>query len=116
MMKDALYAKLNAIREDYRGRMNRAAAEAERWAANGEDMEKVSMFSTESERAREAFTACNRMIAVLEADVELSDLNDLDEVAHVLGVEDSDTTPAARAREWLAEIERLRAEVNRSAA
>lgn len=41
----------------------------------------------------------------------MSDIKDLDEVIHVLGVEDSEVTPADRAREWLAEIEALRAKV-----
>ena len=45
------------------------------------------------------------------SDVELDDLNDLDDVIHVLGVEDSHVTPAGRAREWLSEIENLRAQI-----
>jgi hypothetical protein len=39
----------------------------------------------------------------------LSDVNDLDEVCAVLGIQDSDTTPAEAVRELQAEIERLRA-------
>ena len=38
----------------------------------------------------------------------LSDVNDLDAVVHVLGIEDSDTTPAEAVKELHAEIERLR--------
>lgn len=67
MMSDALYAKLNALREEYRRKMNAAADKAERHAAIGE-MGWVSVASTESERYREAFSALNQAISIVEAD------------------------------------------------
>lgn len=43
----------------------------------------------------------------------LSDIQDLDEVVHELGIEDSHTTPAEAVRELKREIEELRAQVAR---
>lgn len=60
-MPDDLYAALNAIRSEYRLRMNRAADLAETAAASG-DMASVSQHSSESERCREAFNAMNRAV------------------------------------------------------
>jgi hypothetical protein len=65
MMNDILYQRLNAVREEYRRRMNAAADTAERAASEG-DMKEVSIASTESERNREAFEAMNRAIAIVE--------------------------------------------------
>ena len=47
------------------------------------------------------------MSSTMEMTIE--DVNNLDEVVHELGIEDSDTTPAEAVRELKAEIERLRA-------
>jgi len=69
MMNDALYVKLNALRDEYRAGMNKAADEAQRYAQE-EDMEKVSLFSTESERKREAFHALNRAISILDSEAK----------------------------------------------
>lgn len=66
MISDDLYAKLNALREQHRGKMNSASDRAERMAAIGE-MGEVSISSTESERHREAFQAMNQAIAIVEA-------------------------------------------------
>jgi len=67
MMTDDLYAKLNALREQHRRKMNAAGDRAERMAAEGE-MGEVSISSTESERHREAFQALNQAIAIVEGD------------------------------------------------
>jgi len=66
MMPDTLYASLSAIRDEYRKRMNTATDAAQRYASK-EEMDKVSEFSTEAERAREAFNAVNRSIATVES-------------------------------------------------
>jgi hypothetical protein len=66
-MSDELYAKLNALRDEYRRRMNAAASSAQEAAATDE-MDKVSEFSTDSERMREAFHALNRAIAIVQAE------------------------------------------------
>ena len=60
-----LYDQLSAIRNEYRKRMNDATNQAQEYAAK-EDMEKVSVFSTEAERMREAFAAMNRAVAIIE--------------------------------------------------
>lgn len=66
-MADSLYSKLNSIREEYRHKMNVAADRAQQHAAIGE-IDEVSISSTESERYREAFSAINLAIAIVEAD------------------------------------------------
>lgn len=69
MMSDALYSKLNALRDQHRRKMNAAADRAQRHAAVDE-MDEVSISSTESERHREAFAALNQAIAIVEAETE----------------------------------------------
>lgn len=58
--------QLGELREEYRQAMNKAAAEAQRFASEDE-MDRVSEFSTESERKREAFVALNRAIKIVDA-------------------------------------------------
>jgi len=65
MMDDAIYGVLNSLRAEYRGKMNKATDEAQK-AAQSEEMDKVSLYSTESERYREAFHAMNRAIQLLD--------------------------------------------------
>jgi hypothetical protein len=65
MIPDALYASLNGLRGEYRKRMNDASDAAVSASGDGE-MDKVSLFSTESERMREAFNALNRAIRLVE--------------------------------------------------
>jgi len=59
-----LYQRLDALRNEYRKKMNDAAEQAQIHAA-ADEMDKVSLYSTESERAREAFHALNRAIAIV---------------------------------------------------
>lgn len=65
MMSDSLYAELNKLRDEYRGKMNRSA-DAAQVAAQKEEMHVVSMCSTDSERYREAFVALNRAIQIID--------------------------------------------------
>ena len=65
MMPDALYKQLSALRDEYRDQMNRAADKAQKFAQT-EEMDRVSEFSSESERKREAFSALNRAIKIVE--------------------------------------------------
>jgi hypothetical protein len=73
MMSDALFQRLQELRETYRRKMNKASDQAEKKAAEG-DMAEVSISSTESERYREAFAALNQAIKIV--DEELDDLNE----------------------------------------
>ena len=66
MVPDELYIPLSELREEYRRAMNQAAAKAQQFAQS-EEMDRVSEFSTEAERKREAFTALNRAIAIVDA-------------------------------------------------
>lgn len=65
MMPDNLYKNLNDLREKYRREMNTATDQAQRFAAT-EEMDRVSEFSTEAERKREAFMALNSAIKIVE--------------------------------------------------
>lgn len=65
MTPDKLYETLNGLRDEYRGKMNGAAEKALQFAQT-EEMERVSEFSSESERNREAFHALNRAIKIVE--------------------------------------------------
>lgn len=65
MVDDAIYNKLNDLRNEYRLKMNRSA-EAAQEAAQKEEMHVVSMCSTDSERYREAFHALNRAIQMID--------------------------------------------------
>ena len=65
MIPDALYANLNGLRGEYRKKMNDASDAAVEASGHGE-MDKVSLFSTESERMREAFNDINRAIRLVE--------------------------------------------------
>ena len=67
MARDGLYRKLDALRDEYRRKMNAAADKAQEFAA-ADEMDNVSMFSTESERMREAFMALNRAIKIVNDD------------------------------------------------
>lgn len=60
-MEREVYESLNAIREEYRQKMNAAGNRAQ-CAAAIDDMAEASVASTESERYREAFHAMNRAI------------------------------------------------------
>lgn len=60
MMDEALYEKLNALREEYRGQMNGATSRAE--------------------RKQEAFAALNRAIKIIEADANEARLDGLETV------------------------------------
>ena len=62
----ALYERLNALRDEYRQKMNGAGDRAQRAAAI-DDMAEASIASTESERYREAFHALNRAIDAASA-------------------------------------------------
>lgn len=62
----ALTVALGALRQEYRSKMNKASDAAVE-AAGVDEMDKVSMFSTEAERMREAFMALNRAIAIVDA-------------------------------------------------
>lgn len=66
MMPDRLYKSLNDLREKYRRDMNVAAEKAQQFAQT-EEMDRVSEFSSESERKREAFMALNQAIRIVEA-------------------------------------------------
>ena len=66
MIPESIYELLSKIREEYRQQMNAAAEKAQQFAASDE-MDRVSEFSTESERKREAFSALNRVIRVIRA-------------------------------------------------
>jgi hypothetical protein len=65
MTPDHIYTPLNALREQYRQQMNAAADKAQQFAAT-EEMDRVSEFSTESERKREAFMALNQAIKIVD--------------------------------------------------
>lgn len=65
MMPDSLYEPLSKLREKYRREMNAAAEKAQQFAQT-EEMDRVSEFSTESERKREAFFALNQAIKIIE--------------------------------------------------
>lgn len=65
-MGDDVRQKLDALRDEYRGRMNRLADKALA-AAAVEDMDECSRSSTESERNREAFHALNRAIEIVDS-------------------------------------------------
>lgn len=67
-MSDALYSKLNALRDEYRRKMNRLSDMATE-AAGQDEMDKVSLYSTESERARAAFAAVTRAIEIVETEI-----------------------------------------------
>ena len=69
MARDGLYRKLDALRDEYRRKMNAAADKAQEFAG-AEEMDNVSMFSTESERMREAFMALNRAIKIVHDDLD----------------------------------------------
>ncbi|MHB1310524.1 MAG: hypothetical protein ACYC3L_00810 [Gemmatimonadaceae bacterium] len=69
MARDGLYRKLDALRDEYRRKMNAAADKAQEFAAT-EEMDNVSIFSTESERMREAFMALNRAIKLVHDDLD----------------------------------------------
>ena len=64
-MSEVIYKKLNALRDEYRKSMNDAASKAQAHASLDE-MDRVSEYSTESERSREAFHAMNRAIKIVE--------------------------------------------------
>lgn len=64
-MDDSLYEKLNELRNEYRMKMNRSADAAQE-AAQKEEMQIVSMCSTDSERYREAFHALNRAFQIID--------------------------------------------------
>jgi hypothetical protein len=66
MVDDEIYKKLSGLREEYRQKMNRSA-DAAAVAAQKEEMDIVSVCSTESERYREAFHALNRAIQLIDA-------------------------------------------------
>lgn len=66
MMPDSLYRPLSDLREKYRREMNAAADKAQQFAQS-EEMDRVSEFSSESERKREAFLALNQAIKIVEA-------------------------------------------------
>lgn len=59
------YAKFQAIREEIRRKFVRASDEAQA-AAAVDDMEKCSLYSTESARYQEAFAALNRVAPIVE--------------------------------------------------
>ena len=65
MMPVKLYTELNKLRDEYRKNMN-SAADAATDAAAREEMGEVSVYSTESERMREAFHALNLAIQIVE--------------------------------------------------
>ena len=69
----ALREALGKLREEYRRKMNNACDMAQQ-AAQTEEMDKVSLYSTESERNREAFHALNRAIALVDAHADTSAL------------------------------------------
>lgn len=66
MTPDHIYEPLSALREKYRREMNAAAEKAQQFAAIDE-MDRVSEFSSESERKREAFVALNQAMKIIEA-------------------------------------------------
>lgn len=66
MIPERLYAPLSELREKYRQQMNAAAEKAQRFAA-ADEMDRVSEFSSESERKREAFSALNQVIRIVDA-------------------------------------------------
>lgn len=57
--------KLGALREEYRREMNYATGKAQEFAQT-EEMDLVSEWSTRAERKREAFSALNRAIKILD--------------------------------------------------
>jgi len=65
MVDDEVYKKLRELRNEYRIKMNRSA-EAASVAAQKDEMDTVSICSTESERYREAFHAINRAIQIID--------------------------------------------------
>lgn len=69
MTPDTLYETLNGLRDEYRKKMNGAAAQAQQFAQT-EEMDRVSEFSSESERNREAFVALNRAIKIVDVHFE----------------------------------------------
>lgn len=60
-----LRTDLQQVREEYRMAMNSAADKATE-AAGLDEMDKVSMHSSESARKQEAFMACNRLIKIVD--------------------------------------------------
>jgi len=66
MIPEQLFDALSALREKYRQQMNTAAEKAQQFAATDE-MDRVSEFSSESERKREAFSALNQVIRIVDA-------------------------------------------------
>jgi vacuolar-type H+-ATPase subunit D/Vma8 len=66
MTPDHIYEPLNELREKYRQQMNAAADKAQQFAAT-EEMDRVSEFSSESERKREAFMALNQAIKIVDS-------------------------------------------------
>lgn len=65
MNTEALVRNLGALRDEYRAGMNAATDHAQRFAQT-EQMDRVSEWSSRSERLREAFHALNRAIAIVE--------------------------------------------------
>jgi hypothetical protein len=65
MVEDNIYNKLNELRNEYRIKMNKSS-DAAQIAAQSEEMDIVSLHSTESERYREAFHALNRAIKIID--------------------------------------------------
>ncbi len=65
MVEDLIYKQLSDLRNEYRVKMN-ISADAAQVAAQTEEMDKVSLYSTESERYREAFHALNRAIQIVD--------------------------------------------------
>jgi hypothetical protein len=68
-IRDEVYEKLDALRTEYRTEMNRKT-DMVHVAAQDDDMENVSLYSTEAERARTAFNALNRAIKIVEEAIE----------------------------------------------
>lgn len=66
MTPEHIYAPLSELREKYRREMNGAAERAQQFGATDE-MDRVSEFSSESERKREAFAALNQAIKIVDA-------------------------------------------------
>lgn len=60
-----LHRRLSALREEYRGEMNRCGDRAQ-VAAAADDMKLCSLSSTVAARFQEAFTALNRAAALVE--------------------------------------------------
>ncbi len=65
MIDPVIFGKLSELRNEYRLKMNRSA-DAAQAAAQTEEMDLVSLHSTESERYREAFHALNRAISIVD--------------------------------------------------